>query len=81
MFWGGTAEGITGIHDWLFTASPTGVQVATHESFAGAPVGADAAHMQELLDGSLQSWLAQLKAAAESRSAASSWIVASSDSG
>lgn len=57
-------DGITGIHEWPFTASPTGVHVATNESFAGAPIDADAAHMQELLDGSLQSWLAHLKAAA-----------------
>lgn len=70
VLWGGTAEGITGIHEWLFTASPTGVRVATNESFAGAPIAADATRMQELLDGSLQSWLAHLKVAAESRSAA-----------
>ena len=70
VLWGGTADGITGIHEWLFTASPTGVRVATNESFAGAPIVADAGHMQELLDGSLRSWLSYLKAAAESRSAA-----------
>ena len=69
VLWGGTADGITGIHEWLFSASPTGVRVATNESFAGAPIDADAAHMQELLDGSLESWLVHLKAAAESRSA------------
>jgi len=69
VLWGGTADGITGIHEWLFTASPTGVHVATNESFAGPPIATDATNMQRLLDGSLQSWLAHLKAAAESRSA------------
>ena len=65
VLWGGTADGITGIHEWLFSASSPGVRVATNESFAGPAIAADAAHMQELLDGSLQSWLAHLKAAAE----------------
>jgi hypothetical protein len=43
------------------------VLVATNESFAGAPVEADAATFQSILDTSLVSWLGHLKAAAESR--------------
>jgi hypothetical protein len=37
----------------------------TTESFAGAPVEADVAGMQGVLDGSLVSWLNHLKNAAE----------------
>ena len=39
--WGGTAEGITGIHEWLFAETDGGVRVTTNESFAGDPVSAD----------------------------------------
>ena len=39
--------------------------VATTESFAGAPVEADVAGMERVLDGSLVSWLNHLKSAAE----------------
>jgi hypothetical protein len=46
---------------------PSGVHVATTESFAGEPVRADVAGMQALLDASLVSWLGHLKEAAESR--------------
>jgi hypothetical protein len=41
--WGGTAEGITGIHEWLFAETDGSVRVTTTESFAGDPVSADAA--------------------------------------
>jgi len=34
--WGGAAQGIMGIHEWLFEETPTGVHVVTNESFAGA---------------------------------------------
>jgi len=68
VLWGGTADGITGIHEWIFDETPTGVHVTTNESFAGDPVEADAAGMQSMLDSSLASWLGHLKAAAESRS-------------
>jgi hypothetical protein len=51
VLWGGTAEGITGIHEWLFSETPGGVHVETNESFAGAPVEADASSMQSMLDG------------------------------
>ena len=65
ILWGGTANGITGIHEWTFADSPSGVHVTTTESFAGEPVAADVANMQALLDQSLRSWLQQLKDAAE----------------
>ena len=65
VLWGGTGDGITGVHEWVFTATPAGTHVATTESFAGAPVEADVAGMQRVLDGSLVSWLNHLKNAAE----------------
>jgi hypothetical protein len=70
ILWGGTAGGITGVHEWLFTRIDGGVHVETNESFAGEPVVADAAGMQSLLDGSLAVWLRRLKAAAETNATA-----------
>jgi uncharacterized membrane protein len=67
VLWGGTSGGITGIHEWVFSETPTGVHVTTNESFAGTPVEADANGMQSALDSSLISWLGHLKAAAESK--------------
>jgi len=67
VLWGGTAQGITGVHEWLFSQTPTGVHVVTNESFAGDPVSSDPGQMQSVLDASLASWLAHLKAACESR--------------
>jgi hypothetical protein len=55
--WGGTSGGITGVHEWDFTATPTGVHVTTDESFAGEPVEADVTGMQSALDTSLTAWL------------------------
>ena len=66
VLWGGTADGITGVHEWIFQETPTGVRVETNESFAGEPVQADAGAMQTMLDTSLSSWLDHLKLAAES---------------
>ncbi len=66
VLWGGTSGGITGVHEWLFTETPSGVHVTTTESFAGEPVEADAPGMQTVLDASLVAWLGHLKAAAES---------------
>ena len=65
--WGGTAEGITGIHEWTFRDMTQGVLASTNESFAGVPVERDPSPMQSLLDTSLVSWLLHLKAAAEAR--------------
>lgn len=42
VLWGGTAAGITGVHEWLFSETPAGVHVTANESFAGEPVEADA---------------------------------------
>jgi hypothetical protein len=64
--WGGAAQGIMGIHEWLFEETPTGVHVVTNESFAGEPVQADPDSMRGTLDTSLASWLARLKTKAES---------------
>jgi hypothetical protein len=67
VLWGGTSGGITGVHEWLFKESPTGIHVTTTESFAGEAVDADAPGMQTLLDASLVAWLGHLKTAAESQ--------------
>jgi uncharacterized membrane protein len=64
--WGGAAGGIMGIHEWVYSQTPTGVHVDTHESFSGEAVQADITGMQSALDKSLTDWLRQLKAAAES---------------
>jgi Polyketide cyclase / dehydrase and lipid transport len=63
--WGGTAGGITGIHEWLFTETDGAVRVTTNESFAGDPVSADVEGMQRQLDVSLVAWLDYLRSAAE----------------
>ena len=65
VLWGGTAGGITGTHEWVFGETPDGVRVTTTESFSGEPVAADVDSMQSMLDQSLVSWLAHLRAAAE----------------
>ena len=66
--WGGANLGITGTHEWVYTQTPTGTHVATHESFSGQPVQADATGMQSALDKSLTAWLSHLKATAEATS-------------
>ena len=63
--WGGTAGGITGVHEWVFARTHGGVRVTTNESFAGDPVSADVAGMQGQLDASLVAWLDYLRSAAE----------------
>jgi hypothetical protein len=63
--WGGTAGGITGVHEWVFAETDGGVRVTTNESFAGDPVSADVAGMQGQRDASLVAWLDYLRAAAE----------------
>jgi hypothetical protein len=67
VLWGGTSGGITGVHEWVFSETATGVHAATDESFAGEPVEADITGMQSALDSSLAAWLAHLKVAAESK--------------
>ena len=66
VLWGGTADGISGIHEWLFSDTPSGVHVTATESCAGEPAEADAPGLQTLLDASLVAWLGYLKVAAES---------------
>ena len=63
--WGGPGQGIMGIHEWLYTPTPTGVHVTTHESFSGEPIAADIAGMQSVLDKSLTDWFTRLKETAE----------------
>jgi Activator of Hsp90 ATPase homolog 1-like protein len=65
VVWTGTAQGITGTHEWLFRDTPHGTRVTTTESFSGAPVEADGNGMQSILDASLPYWLKQLKTRAE----------------
>ena len=66
--WGGPAQGVMGIHEWVYTQTPTGTHVATQESFSGQPVEADPTGLQSTLDKSLTAWLSHLKATAESTS-------------
>jgi len=66
--WGGPAQGVMGIHEWVYTQTPTGTHVATQESFSGQPVEADPTGLQSTLDKSLTAWLGHLKATAESTS-------------
>ena len=66
--WGGANLGITGTHEWVYTQTPAGTHVATHESFSGQPVQADTTGMQSALDKSLTAWLSHLKATAEATS-------------
>jgi hypothetical protein len=63
--WGGTAQGITGIHEWTFRDMTQGILVGTSESFDGGPVERDPSPMQSILDESLVTWLLRLKAKAE----------------
>ncbi|WP_406001070.1 SRPBCC family protein [Streptomyces sp. NBC_00829] len=65
ILWGGPAHGITGVHEWTFTADGDGVVVRTRESWAGAPVEADREHLAAALDQSICAWLDALKKAAE----------------
>jgi hypothetical protein len=45
----------------VYTQTPTGTHVATHESFSGQPVEADPTGMQAGLDKSLPDWPGHLK--------------------
>ena len=64
--WGGPVQGIMGIHEWCFEQTPSGVHVATDESWSGAPVEADPDSLRAALDESLVAWLGRLKTQAES---------------
>jgi uncharacterized membrane protein len=64
--WSGAAQGITGIHEWRFDPTSSGVHVTTDESFAGDPIQADTDTFRTALDQSLLAWLERLKTQAES---------------
>jgi uncharacterized protein YndB with AHSA1/START domain len=61
IVWGGTGNGITGVHLWTFTEG----LVRTEESWDGEPIRANIPAMQSALDASLDAWLKYLKARAE----------------
>ncbi|WP_374945988.1 SRPBCC family protein [Agreia sp.] len=63
--WGGTGDGITGIHEWSFRAHGSGTRVTTAESWSGPAVESARDEMDAALDASLDAWLSKLKAAAE----------------
>ncbi|OJF10200.1 SRPBCC family protein [Couchioplanes caeruleus] len=69
ILWGGPAHGITGIHEWTFTADGDATIVRTAESWDGNPVRADPDNLREALDASLASWLEQLRKTAENPTA------------
>jgi hypothetical protein len=64
--WSGPTQGIMGIHEWRFEETPSGVHVATNESWSGDPVEGDADGFRAALDTSLVSWLGRLQTQAES---------------
>ena len=72
LVWGGPANGIEGIHVWVFTAQPDGVLVSTEESWSGEPVLADLGYAQQALDASIAQWLRELKHRAEASGEAQS---------
>ncbi|MEV6602067.1 SRPBCC family protein [Actinoplanes sp. NPDC051346] len=65
ILWGGPAHGITGIHEWTFTADGDATIVRTAESWDGEPVRADEDNLRHALDTSLASWLHLLRTKAE----------------
>ncbi|MFE3742005.1 SRPBCC family protein [Streptomyces sp. NPDC059134] len=58
---------IDGVHVWNFTKVKGGVLVRTEETHTGPQVEADVPAATEILHDGLESWLAELKAAAEAR--------------
>lgn len=67
ILWGGPAQGITGVHEWTFTADGDATVVRTAESWEGEPVRADADTLRAALDASLAAWLGRLRDAAEAK--------------
>ncbi|MEU1869517.1 uncharacterized protein YndB with AHSA1/START domain [Streptomyces ambofaciens] len=65
ILWGGTAHGITAIHEWRFEADGEGTQVRNEESWSGSPVDADVENQRKLLSQSLDAWLELLRRIAE----------------
>jgi len=73
IVWTGPAQGIEAVHVWQCTSTPAGVLVHTEESWSGAPVSAQAASLQPLLDGAIRAWLTHLKAHAEAEPSGSTF--------
>ncbi|MEU8239425.1 SRPBCC family protein [Actinoplanes missouriensis] len=65
ILWGGPAQGIVGIHEWIFAAVGDTTVVTTAESWDGRQVRADTENLRRALDASLISWLALLRDTAE----------------
>lgn len=69
IVWGGPAQGIVGVHVWTFLEQDGGVLVRTEESWAGEGVEDRVEQLQAALDGSLQTWLSNLRRVAEDQAA------------
>jgi uncharacterized protein YndB with AHSA1/START domain len=67
IVWGGPAQGIVAVHVWTLTEQDGSVLVQTAESWEGDPVEAQPGTLQAALDGSLRTWLENLKQTAERR--------------
>jgi len=67
IVWSGPAQGIVAVHVWTLTERDDAVLVHTEESWEGDPVLVQTETLQAALDGSLRSWLENLKHAAENR--------------
>ncbi|MFG2991689.1 SRPBCC family protein [Streptomyces sp. NPDC048257] len=65
IVWGGTVEGIAGVHVWTFEQSGERTTVRTEESWSGAPVDAAVDDLGKALHDSLEGWLSHLKNRAE----------------
>ncbi|MFE4018352.1 SRPBCC family protein [Streptomyces sp. NPDC059101] len=63
----GTGLRIDGVHVWNFTEVEGGVRVSTEETHTGAQVDADVPTATAILRKGLDTWLSELKAAAEAR--------------
>ena len=61
VLWGGTADGITGIHEWVFESDQDGTVVRTAESWSSEQAAADPDGIRTILAASLESWLTFLE--------------------
>ena len=65
VLWGGTAEQITGIHEWIFEPDGDGTVVLTNESWSFETPPADPEGVRLMLAASLEAWLGYLEQIAE----------------
>lgn len=65
VLWGGAAEGITGIHEWLFEPDGEGTVVLTNESWSFDTMPAEPDEVRLMLAASLEAWLGYLQQVAE----------------